>query len=62
MKPVQLGATSLVAFGFVFHTYVYAVEAEWFAVEFWVWSLTPTSRRQASKLIVANVTIVSLET
>jgi hypothetical protein len=31
----------LVAFGFVFHTYVYAVEAEWFSVPFWLWSLSP---------------------
>lgn len=34
-------AASLIAFGFVFHTYVHAIEAQTFSVAFWLWSLSP---------------------
>jgi hypothetical protein len=40
-KPVDWVATAFVAFGFVLYTYVHAVEAESFSVQFWLFSLSP---------------------
>lgn len=41
MKLSERIATSLIAFGFVLHTYEHTVEAERFSVAFWLWSLSP---------------------
>jgi hypothetical protein len=41
MKPIERIATSLIAFGFVLHTYEHTIEAERFLVAFWLWSLSP---------------------
>lgn len=41
LKPVDWVAATFVAFGFLLHTYIHAVEAEFFSIAFWLFSLSP---------------------
>lgn len=41
LKPVDWVAASFVAFGFVLHTYIHAVEAEQFSIYFWLFTMSP---------------------